>query len=755
MTRRKFHQTMAAAAVAGQVRTSEGPVIAGYDTGSRTFTIGGGGFQQRLQLTGDGRLELAFFGLVQGRNWASPRSRWGTGFHTRTSPAALVRGSRGPVPVFGLSDPSRVRFVRHEIAPEGERTAELRLHFEEPGRKLEYVLHLRAFSGIAVMEQWLEVRNRGDQPLAGLDRFDPLLLPLSVDASTACTLHYVQGERAGFGRGGDSIQPYGPYHAGRIGLPAGNSYTLSSRQDNASRRRPTSTAEFLNWFSLDLGNQGDGIFGGIEWSGLWLFHFARTGSELIVQGGVDACRHELAPGETFSSPRILIGCHRAGLEAGIHEMHRYLRAFVMPSSPDAAFPWACYNTWYSWNIGLTEETQKQEAKLAADLGLECYYLDAGWYAGSPTKPASFGIGLGTWTENRKKFPSGISAFADHVHSLGMKFGLWVEPERVDGSLVDRPGSPIQKSWLADSGAPQPASRDSTHLLCFGNPEVVAWACETLSRVVAEYKVEWLKWDHNMYFVCTRADHGHQAGDGNYFHIQGVYRVMDHLRRKFPKLVIENCASGGYRTDLGIVRYTNTAWNSDATSPGHRVRYQTTGGSYVFPAQYQNSWFVKDRSEGVSETSSAAFLDYAFRSRMIGAFGVSDRLADWPANVRDAARRAVAAVKRMRPALAGDVYHLLPQSILFIPPLLPPNDWEAIEYFNPAVQRGVVLCFRADAEAAAAVLPVRGLERAARYRVAWNDAGRSETRTGADWDRIGAEIRLPEKFTSEILWIERA
>lgn len=626
---------------------------------------------------------------------------------------------------------------------------ELRLHFEETGRKLAYVLHIRAFPDADVLEQWLDVRNEGSETIEGLDRFDPLLLPIALDPSAPCVIHYVQGER--FGRGGDNIQPYGPYHAGKTGLPAGNSYTLSSRQDNASRRRPTSTAEFLNWFSVEL-DGGEGIFGGIEWSGLWLFHFARSESELVVQGGVDACRHDLAPGASVSSPRVFIGCYRGEVDDGIHQMHRYLRGHVMPPSPDGNFPWTCYNTWYAWNIELNEETLKREAKLAAALGLECFYIDAGWYVGSPTAPASFGIGLGSWTEHRGKFPSGLANFAEFIRGLGMKFGLWVEPERVDGTLIDKPGSAIRRTWLAGADIPESAGRGRTHVLCFGNPEVIAWAKRTLSRVVADYRVEWLKWDHNSYFVCTRSDHGHQAGDGNRAHIQGVYEVLAHLRREFPRLVIENCASGGYRNDLGMIRYTNTAWNSDATSPSHRVRYQTLGASHVFPAQYQNSWFVK--APEVSKPGSPAYLDYVFRSRMIGAFGISDRLGDWPANVGNAARRAVAAYKRMRPVLAGgDVYHLLPQSTLFIPPLLPPAEWEAVEYFHPGARRGVVLCFRAAAEAGSRTLMVRGLHPEARYRITWNDAGRTETRTGAEWSRTGTTVVLPAKFTSEILWIE--
>ncbi len=749
MTRRTFHQLMTAAAGAAQPpRNAATRAVVQFDSAARTFTVGNSRFQQRLQLTAAGGLELRFFGRTGGRNWAAPRSRWGTGFHSR---AAAPPGRRGaPAMVFGLSDPSLVRFAGHEIED-----GELRLRFEEPGRKLEYVLHMRGFAEADLVEQWLEVRNRGTETLVGLDRFDPLLLPLALRPSEPCALHYVQGERGIWNRGGENIQPYAPYHFCRTDLPPDNNFLLASRADPVGRRRPPAPAAVRYGFSAPLGGGAGGV-GGRGGGGGGLFHFARTRNELVIQGGADGSRRDLAPGASIVSPRVFVGCYQGGVDAGVHEMHRYLRAHVMPPSPDGNFPWTCYNTWYNWNIELDDRALREEARLAASLGLECYYLDAGWYAGSPKTRASFGIGLGAWTENREKFPSGIADFAAYIHSLGMKFGVWVEPERVDSSLVDKPGGALRSSWLAGAGVPESAGReDATRLLCYGNPEVVAWARQTLSRVISEYKVDWLKWDHNFYFVCTRDDHGHQRGDGNYAHIQGVYEVMAHLRREFPKLALENCASGGYRNDLGIIRYANTSWNSDATSPGHRVRYQTTGASYVLPAQYQNSWFVKNPEEPVSENTPPALLDYYFRSRMIGAFGISDRLADWPANMLEAAKRAIAAVKRMRPALAGDVYHLLPQASLFIPPLAPPTEWEAIEYFNPAEQRGVVLCFRAAAEAARLVLPVRGLAGDSRYRVTWNDAGRSETRSGAEWNTAGAAVALSERFTSEILWIERA
>jgi alpha-galactosidase len=237
------------------------------------------------------------------------------------------------------------------------------------------------------------------------------------------------------------------------------------------------------------------------------------------------------------------------------------------------------------------------------------------------------------------------------------------------------------------------------------------------------------------------------------HILGVYKLLNHLRSLFPKLVIENCAGGGNRIDFGMTRYTHTNWVSDNSDPSYRVRYQNFGCSYPFPAQYQNSWYVRSREEPVDATTSADFLDYLFRSRMIGAFGISDRIADWPENVLDAARRAVAEVKRMRPMLReGDVHHVLPQPLLLAPPLTPPRQWEAVEYFHPGLDQGVLLCFRAQAPEVSMTVPLRGLRPASRYQMEFAKTGRVEQRLGSEWLRSGIRIELPERNRSEIVWI---
>jgi hypothetical protein len=136
--------------------------------------------------------------------------------------------------------------------------------------------------------------------------------------------------------------------------------------------------------------------------------------------------------------------------------------------------------------------------------------------------------------------------------------------------------------------------------------------------------------------------------------------------------------------------------------------------------------------------------------MFGAFGISDRISQWPQNIRAAARSAIAAYKKARPVLQGNVYHLLPQPLLMTPPLSEPEQWEAIEYHDPGLDRAVVFCFRPFAREQQTSLRMRALNRARTYKVTFEDTGDTVTIRGRD----EVSVRLPEQNRSQILWVER-
>jgi alpha-galactosidase len=176
--------------------------------------------------------------------------------------------------------------------------------------------------------------------------------------------------------------------------------------------------------------------------------------------------------------------------------------------------------------------------------VELFVMDAGWYVGAgDSDQFDFDSGLGTWAEDADRFPSGLASLADYAHGVGLKFGLWVEPERVALAWVDKPGL-ARESWLAtrdgEHGSPLTAQ------ICLVRPEARQWVLDQLVALIERVHPDYLKWDNNFWINCNRAGHGHGPSDGNMAHVQALYGVLDELRRRYPDLLIENVSGGGAR-----------------------------------------------------------------------------------------------------------------------------------------------------------------------------------------------------------------
>jgi alpha-galactosidase len=497
----------------------------------------------------------------------------------------------------------------------------------------------------------------------------------------------------------------------------------------------------------------EGLFAGIEWSGTWQVRVARDGGRTSLQGGLDGFRHDLAPGETFEAPRRFMGFYKGDLDDAANASHDFVRRYLMRPRP-ANFPWTQYNTWFAYYTDLNEETLRHEVDIAAALGLEVFYVDAGWYVGSPND-ADFSFGLGTWRENRDKFPSGLAAFADYVHSKGLKFGLWVEPERVDLQYAG-PGTDISLDWISpvtDLRAAPPPGMPRVAQICFGHPEARAWAKEWLSRLIRDYQLDWLKWDSNLWMPCDPPD---QPGDQDIAHVQGLYEILDYLHHEFPNLIIENCASGGNRMDYALIRRTDIAWLSDQTDPSYRVRYHVTGASYPFPPEYLNSWLVESYFEHMADgEKDPAQLRAWLRSRMMGAFGISTEMIGWSANVRAVVAEEIAQYETMRDVIAhGKIYRLLPQTELYTNLELP-EEPDAAEFYDPSIDTGVVFLFGGKQPWTTRRLIPKGLAPETTYQVLSDDRAISLRRSGRQIAAQGITFRYDASHPSTVVFIRRA
>jgi alpha-galactosidase len=620
---------------------------------------------------------------------------------------------------------------------------------------LDVTLSCRLYADSAVIEQWLEVT-----PLQGgvLSRIAPATLSLRDFPSPV--LHWARGLQSH----GHYTPATGPYPAYRI-----RHEPLDPAQPPVSLESGLrSTWHEIAWFALDstdfsgTGSQApaanEGIFTGLLYSGRWSANAAATAPTyaatatltLITEGYATP----LTPGVRWQGPAAFVGVYSGDLDDAAQAQHTYLRTAVIPSTA-ADFPWVQYNTWFAHLIDIDVDILRPEVDLAARLGAEVFVIDAGWWEPSRRTSDNFTTGLGRWEQSAEKFPGGVRSFAGYVRGRGMRFGIWVEPERVD---LRAPGT-WKDSWLVRHHdaivSPSWPPDTVSGWLCFGHPNVQAWAIDWISQLVEDTGADWLKWDSNWWGVCTCTNHGHSATDGEFYQVQGVHAVLAELRRRFPGLMIENCAGGGTRSDFAMLANSHATWLHDSSTPSRRVRFHLAGANYLFPPEMCNTFIVDADDEPLTDAATpAAAIDAIARSRMLGALGISARLPQWTDTALNSVQAAVAQYKEIRPILKrGRFYHLLPQTDLQCPDLPLHDEWEAyavIDTTTPGRLQGAIWAFRAPAAAPTAVLHLRGLEPEKTYELVDVDTNESRTAAGAAWLATGLTVDLSARSSALIL-----
>ncbi|MEV6343594.1 alpha-galactosidase [Actinoplanes sp. NPDC051851] len=285
-------------------------------------------------------------------------------------------------------------------------------------------------------------------------------------------------------------------------------------------------------------------------------HSAIGGGELLLPGEVG-----LAQGQTYQTPLLYAGYSATGLDGLSARFHTMLRA--RPHHPSSPRP-VVVNTWEAVYFDQSLERLTALAGAAATVGAERFVLDDGWF-GSRRDDTS---GLGDWTVSPDVWPDGLTPLIAVVRGLGMEFGLWVEPEMIN------PDSELARAhpdWIMATGARQPRTARSQQVLDLANPAAFDHILKRLDALLTDHDIAYLKWDHNRDLV----EAGHPASGRAGVHDQtlAVYRLLDELRARHPRVEIESCSSGGGRVDLEILERTDRIWASDCIDAHERVPIQ--------------------------------------------------------------------------------------------------------------------------------------------------------------------------------------
>lgn len=305
----------------------------------------------------------------------------------------------------------------------------------------------------------------------------------------------------------------------------------------------------------------------------------------------------LAPGQSLHTPEVVASCSQQGLNGLAANFHAELRARLnWPGGSMRPRP-VHLNTWEAFYFDLKSGDIMALADAAAEVGVERFVLDDGWFHGRHHDRA----GLGDWWPDADKFPRGLDALAQHVNALGMEFGLWVEPEMVN------PDSDLHRAhpdWaLQIAGRPLITARNQL-VLDIARPEAADYLFGKLDTLLRRLPIRYLKWDHNR-DLTTAALAGGKGSAGYRAQVHALYGLLARLRAAHPEVEIESCSGGGGRIDFAILRHTHRVWASDCIDALSRLQIQRGFGQF-FPPEILGSHIGTAPTHTTGRSQALAF-----------------------------------------------------------------------------------------------------------------------------------------------------
>lgn len=363
---------------------------------------------------------------------------------------------------------------------------------------------------------------------------------------------------------------------------------------------------------------GEVYYGALEYSGNFkcVVEAVNSGWTNVLIGISDTdFAWTLKGGESFETPAVYAGYSDRGFEKMSHSMHEFSQKYLMPADLAGKPLPVLYNSWYSTTFSVQCQEQIELAKRAAKMGVELFVIDDGWFEGRDDDTA----GLGDWYADKKKFPHGLKELADQVHGLGMKFGVWIEPEMVNRKsrlFTEHP------DWIYAYPNREVLMGRNQYMLDMANEEVVEYLIQIFDKLIEENGIEYIKWDMNRYAaeIGSEMEEAGQWKELHYRNTMGIYRLIRELRKRHPAVEFEACASGGGRVDFGAMRYFDEYWPSDNTDPLDRLFIQESY-SYLYPVKYMRAWLTDDFGMNRRQIP----LKFSLHSAMCGALGIGINL----------------------------------------------------------------------------------------------------------------------------------
>lgn len=435
---------------------------------------------------------------------------------------------------------------------------------------------------------------------------------------------------------------------------------------------------------------------------VWGFNFVYSGDfQAVVQTGqYNSVRVQmgmnpltfgwsLKENESFVSPETVMVYSDEGMNKMSQTFHNMYRKRLCRGVYREKIRPILINSWEAFCFDVDEEKCLSLAKKAADLGIELFVLDDGWFKNRVCDKNA----LGDWIEDENKFPNGIEHLVKEINKMGMQVGIWFEPEMVS------PNSDLYRKhsdWIIRSQNYEPILSRCQYVLDLSNPEVCDYVIESLSKVLGKTNVTYVKWDMNRHITDLGSYYlgKDRQRELSHRYMLGLYHILDELNKRFPNVLFEGCSSGGGRFDAGMLYYMPQTWTSDNTDAVCRMKIQY-GTSLLFPPITMGAHVSAVPNHQVGRITP---LQTRFIVAMSGNLGYEMDLAQISDEEKEAIKEQIKFYKSIREVIQKGSFYRLKN---------PQNGNEAAWNFVSEDKKTVIYCyFKILAEPLRVNTPVR-------------------------------------------------
>ena len=425
---------------------------------------------------------------------------------------------------------------------------------------------------------------------------------------------------------------------------------------------------------------------------------------LVMGINPELFRWELKPSEVFDTPEVIMSYSSNGMEKLSHNFHKVIREHVCRGKYKLAERPVLINNWEATYFDFNEEKILKIAEQAASLGVDMLVLDDGWF-GKRDDDCS---GLGDWFVSEEKLNGGLGKLAEKIKSLGMKFGLWFEPEMVseDSDLYRS-----HPDWAIKIPSRNPVRSRYQLVLDMINPEVRDYLFGAISDILKNADISYIKWDMNRsicdwYTPCLSAEN---QGEMPHRYVLGLYELLERLTTAFPDVLFEGCSGGGGRFDAGMLYYCPQIWCSDDTDAFERTKIQY-GTSFFYPVSAIGSHVSAVPNH---QTGRITPIETRAVTAMAGSFGYELDLNTLSHDEKQEVKEQIVRFKKDGPLIHNGLYYRLSDSL---------NDKYAMWGFVSEDKKEVLVhgvIFRTEPNRTQYLAKLRGLLPDTNYRLAEN------------------------------------